>query len=136
MIKIIQNTIATIILFSLMLIISSCGSDADNSGDNDQNDVQEGQIDLTDFYAFYQKFHKDSIYQIDHISWPLEGLPSDADSATIASGTFYWTRDNWRMHKPFDFEMSEFKRQINPINDIMVSEQLVSFDIFDECDCT
>ena len=77
------------------------------------------------FADFYQKFHSDSLYQIEHTVFPLEGLPDHADSAAIAGNDFRWQAEDWRMQRQFDFEMSEFKRHIVPVNDMMVVERIV-----------
>ena len=63
-----------------------------------------------DFVAFYEKFHQDSAYQMAHIVFPLEGYPSQVDSATLADGTFRWQAENWRIHKMAAFTSSEFTR--------------------------
>ena len=41
-----------------------------------------------DFQVFYELFHRDSSYQMEHITFPLEGLPDYADSVDIADGVF------------------------------------------------
>lgn len=77
------------------------------------------------FAAFYQKFHSDSLFQMEHIVFPLEGLPDNADSTLITTNDFRWQAEEWRMQRQFDFEMSEFKRDIVPLNDRMVLERIV-----------
>ena len=82
----------------------------------------------SDFVAFYEKFHKDSLFQVAHIQWPLEGLPSDADSLTIESGDFKWTQDNWIMHRPLNMESGEYKRDFQPIGPDIMMEKILSAD--------
>lgn len=77
------------------------------------------------FADFYQKFHRDSIFQMSHIVFPLEGLPDNADSLTLANQDYRWLPENWRMQHQFDFEMSEFKREIIPLNENMVLERIL-----------
>lgn len=67
----------------------------------------------TDFTTFYDKFHSDSAYQMAHITFPLEGYPSNADSATLANGGFYWQKDKWIMHKMEGFSDSLYNRQFD-----------------------
>lgn len=45
----------------------------------------------SDFLQFYMKFHADSLYQMNHIIFPLE-LKNDSTK---------WTKDEWSLHKPF-----------------------------------
>ncbi|RMD68389.1 MAG: DUF4348 domain-containing protein [Bacteroidetes bacterium] len=77
-----------------------------------------------DFVAFYERFHQDSAFQMAHIAFPLEGLPPEVDSATLAAGTFRWTPENWTLHRPFDPD-SGFERTFVVYNDRMILEKLV-----------
>jgi hypothetical protein len=79
-----------------------------------------------DFSEFYQLFHSDSLFQVEHTVFPLQGLPDNADSATVAAGNFYWTPENWIMQRSMDFEMSEFKRELIPVNEMMVVEHILN----------
>ena len=84
----------------------------------------DSDIDLVDFYAFYQSFHIDSAFQMAHINFPLKGLPANADSLTIARGDFLWQEDEWRLHRPVDYENSEYQREIIPLSEDIVVEKI------------
>ncbi len=113
--------------YLILLILSgsflwSCGQES--SGPPDAGATR--QVELPDdFKAFYQKFHSDSIYQMEHIVFPLEGLPDKADSTTLASGNFKWNREDWRMQRAVDFDLSDYTRKIVPVNEVMVVEYIV-----------
>jgi hypothetical protein len=77
------------------------------------------------FADFYQQFHSDSMYQVEHIVFPLEGLPDNADSAAVASKTFRWTPETWRMQRPIDFQLSEYRREIVPLTETLVMERIL-----------
>ena len=77
------------------------------------------------FAEFYQRFHSDSVFQVEHIVFPLAGLPDQADSAMVAGGNFYWQAENWKMQKAIDFELSEYERQLLPLNKMLVEEHIV-----------
>jgi len=77
------------------------------------------------FADFYQKFHSDSMFQVEHIVFPLEGLPNNADSTTVADKTFRWTPETWRMQRQFDFQVSEYKREIVPLTETLVMERIL-----------
>jgi hypothetical protein len=81
-------------------------------------------IDLADFYAFYQSFHIDSAFQMAHINFPLQGLPANADSLTIAQRNFLWQEDEWRLHRPVDYENSDYQREIIPLSEDVVVEKI------------
>lgn len=84
-----------------------------------------GDTSMASFREFYKRFHQDSLYQIEHIIFPLEGLPDNADSINFVKNDFRWKLENWKMHRPFDFEFSDFKRQLEPISDQLVVERIV-----------
>lgn len=65
-----------------------------------------------DFTQFYERFLSDSLYQMQHIQFPLAGMPMDSDSITAQLGNYYWDAATWRMHKPMDFKGTYFKRTI------------------------
>jgi hypothetical protein len=65
-----------------------------------------------DFTRFYDRFLSDSLYQMQHIQFPLAGMPMDSDSSTAQLGNYYWDAATWRMHKPMDFKGTYFKRII------------------------
>ena len=77
-----------------------------------------------EFETFYKRFHEDSIYQINHITFPLAGLPPQADSATIVNEDFRWQKDNWVMQKNFDLENEEFTKEFAEIGNSMIIEQI------------
>ncbi len=83
-----------------------------NSSEGRENNMEPDSL-MESFMAFYQQFHRDSLFQINHIIFPLEGLPDNADSLTIALGNFRWKKEEWKMQKPFDFEFSEYGRKIS-----------------------
>ncbi|MBK7409201.1 MAG: hypothetical protein IPL49_06650 [Saprospirales bacterium] len=85
----------------------------------------EPAIDISDFYSFYNRFHLDSAYQMAHIIFPLEGLPPNVDSATLAGGNFHWQPEDWNLHQPVDYETSEFRREIKPVSEELVVEKII-----------
>lgn len=82
------------------------------------------QPDVNDFETFYDRFHSNPDYQMAHISFPLEGLPSNADAETIASGDFRWEAEDWQLHQPFDPANGEFKRELISFGNDMVIEKI------------
>jgi hypothetical protein len=89
-----------------------------------KNDRTPSSKNLDDFPAFYERFHSDPDFQLERITFPLQGLPKQADAETLASGTFRWTRDNWTIQQPIDTENSEFIREFLPLSDDMIIEKL------------
>lgn len=77
-----------------------------------------------DFLVFYDRFHSDSVYQLSHILFPLEGLPPDTDSLTANNGTFRWQKETWVLHKHFDSMEGNYTQQFIPFGANMVVEQI------------
>ena len=75
------------------------------------------------FEVFYDRFHRDSAYQMAHISWPLSGAPSAFD--TVYQGQdisgFTWAKEDWVIHKTFD-SRAEFDREYEVLGENMVNE--------------
>ncbi len=102
-------------LFFLAMIFFSCQQKS-NLNENEKKELPP------DFVAFYAKFHIDSIYQINHIQFPLPGFPSQVDSI---AGNFQWTKENWRMHRSEFFKDSLFTRSFEMPMPIVVNETVL-----------
>ena len=91
--------LVSIILFTFFL---SCGGDT-SSKKSYENSVFDAESSVPmDFMDFYMKFHQDSIYQMEHIQFPLKGMPAMAiDLAQDSINNFYWQEEEWKVHKPF-----------------------------------
>lgn len=63
-----------------------------------------------DFRTFFEKFHSDSLYQIQHVAQPLNGIPAMVKDESLLDGSYEWSRDNWVMHKPFNNIGDEYSR--------------------------
>lgn len=76
-----------------------------------------------DFDAFYQKFHADSAYQMQHIQFPLPGVSamSDEDPAT-----FRWEADAWQPHRLLDPQTTGFESEFVHLGDDLVIEKIIN----------
>ncbi|MCB0558408.1 MAG: hypothetical protein H6573_24350 [Lewinellaceae bacterium] len=110
--------IPILLITTLSLSLFSC---------RDQNDSklrEQLPAEYQDFADFYERFHQDSLYQMEHIIFPLEGLPRQADSTLIAGGAFRWQKDSWRMQRGFNLESSSFEQQLIPISEDLIIEKI------------
>lgn len=73
------------------------------------------------FEDFYKKFHEDSIYQIDHILFPLEGLPSISDNP--GTEDFHWDLQSWIMHRSFT-DFKDYDREFIVLDSTIVIEKI------------
>ena len=114
-----------LLLLLTTIVLMGCQNKSTNNSTEDSGDLpQNDKIDLAQFYEFYNLFHADTAFQIAHITFPLEGKPSE-DMEYAGTEKFYWQAENWIFHKAIDFETSQFKRKITPINDELVVEYIV-----------
>jgi hypothetical protein len=67
------------------------------------------------FLIFYDRFHEDSLFQLQHIVFPLEGRRPDSTNIT------HWQKDDWVVHRPFD-DMGIYKRGVFALNDIVIEK--------------
>lgn len=84
----------------------------------------ESANDLSDFQDFHNRFLRDSLYQIAHIQFPLEGIPDNADSSDVADGNFRWQLEDWKMHRKFDAKSNGFSVKFQPFGDNIVNEYI------------
>lgn len=92
---------------------------------------QASEIMLTDarlpadFVEFYRRFHSDSLYQIEHINWPLAGKQArQIDSGHVDLEEVRWQPETWRMQHAVDFSTGEFVQEFEPLGDVMVIERI------------
>lgn len=109
----------TALYFSFSLLLYACQSESATTTDNADTEAY-----LAEFEVFYDRFHLDSLYQIAHITFPLEGLPAQADSATLVDNRFRWQKADWRMHRPFNRYDNNFQREFLPIGKTMIVEKI------------
>ncbi len=83
---------------------------------------QETQGLPEDFVTFYNKFHNDSLFQIAHVEFPLEGYPSGNLKDSLSGEEFRWTLDKWHMHRLATFDSNEFTRTFESPMPIVVNE--------------
>jgi len=106
------------IFFIVILFFISCKQNTD------QSTTSSSSVSTTedDFDAFYKKFHEDSLFQMSHIVFPLDGLPNNVSDSILAIGKFQWQKEDWIMHKPFDATSEEFIREVDKQSNSLVVE--------------
>jgi hypothetical protein len=75
-----------------------------------------------DFEAFYERFHNDSVYQMEHIIFPLAGLPGGMNEESPIDDSFRWHPEFWEMHRPMLDEENEFIQQITILDEFTIVE--------------
>lgn len=81
-----------------------------------------GGTDLRqEFKNFYAEFHRDSLFQIEHIQFPLQGVSSNPSDHHAG---FRWERADWQMHRLFDEASTGFSSQFTWLGDDFVIERI------------
>ena len=73
------------------------------------------------FEFFYKRFHEDSIYQMNHILFPLEGEPDQSDTIAYTE-TYYHHPETWVIHKTFNERDTLFDRSFKSLDSTLIIE--------------
>ena len=79
---------------------------------------------IADFDNFYYRFHSDSIFQINHVQFPLQGIPSNAGELEIDETTFRWKKEDWVHHNLLTNPSFESNFQI--LDESLITEYILS----------
>lgn len=108
-------------LFSLIalivLVMTSCKSKTDTI-QTLSSDV--AAFETPSFLEFYKRFGEDSLFQMNHITFPLEGIKSAKDEDTVLDPNFRWTQEEWVLHQSFDDMDGTFVKEFLDLNGIVV----------------
>ena len=83
--------------------------------------TQKDQIP-PDFLIFYSQFHNDSTFQMQHIDFPLDGIPNYADSLTLVEKNFRWQEEDWELHKLTERRKESFHEDLVILEDWLINE--------------
>lgn len=104
------------ILLAIIALFIACNTKTDKPIAYEQRELP------ADFVQFYEKFHEDSLFQMEHIQWPLRGIPSTADSITWTDDDYYFMPDLWTIHTNSGFNDTTYVRTYKVLNDMMIME--------------
>lgn len=87
----------------------------------DHKSVNNYQENSENFNEFYSKFHSDSLFQVERITFPLKGYKrtTDDDPEKIDS-VYYWQKNTWEMHKNITIDSSVFKEEKVVNNNLII----------------
>lgn len=74
------------------------------------------------FRTFYDRFATDSVYQMQHIVFPLEGVRAHTDSLSQYDPNFKWEANTWKIHGPFDDMDGTFNREFISMKGIVIEK--------------
>ena len=73
-----------------------------------------------DFRSFYNQFHTDSVFQIQHITFPLDGIKKANDGPADILVAIKWQKNGWDLHKPFNDHNGTFERRFSIVGLIII----------------
>jgi hypothetical protein len=114
------------ILIITVIALSSCKKNQKTEVKEPALSAEETQTLPPDFMDFYKKFHSDSLYQMTHIQFPLQGYPTQVDNDTTVyiDESYRWLADKWIMHRMESFSDTAFTRKFDVPLPMAVSETI------------
>lgn len=111
-----------VLLFAVCTLLLGCAARQDSaSAPRLPYDLPGG------FAAFYEQFHKDSLFQMERITWPLAGQTGvSIDSNTVEVADVEWMPETWRMHRPADLDSGDYTQDFQMVGDFMVIERITT----------
>lgn len=94
-----KNKLVYLILF-LLTVGCKPSDSAPATSPKSEHEVLENGISAS-FWPFFEQWQADSVFQKQHIIFPLQGVPATTDEM-IEGETFYWQEADWLVHRPFD----------------------------------
>ncbi|MBK9150518.1 MAG: hypothetical protein IPM26_05765 [Saprospiraceae bacterium] len=109
---------SSLLVAALVIALSACRQNSVQNHAGGNIPVYESQ----EFQDFYEKFGTDSVYQMEHIVFPLEGMPALQDTSDVIPVDFKWQRESWIMHKPYDDMNGTFTREFIDFKGIVIEK--------------
>jgi hypothetical protein len=116
-------------LFIISIILSTSWLGCKDKKDSSDTVITESETIQDslprDFALFYDRFHTDSQYQMDHITFPLEGLPhASGDLDSLSTDRYFWQREEWKKHNHFNDPSGRFEHWYEVLDDKLVDHWL------------
>ncbi len=103
-----------------LLGLSACGNAGDGATDGAVDEAQLAKFSA-EFASFYERFHADSAFQTEHITWPLDGNIQQNDAGELVD--VHWQPEDWSVHKPLDLG-SEYVQEVDNSQPDLVIERV------------
>lgn len=117
-----RKKLTLFLLVSIILFLISCGGN--NSGlEGFPKGITKFDALPQDFQDFHKRFHKDSVFQINRINFPLRGLPAHFTEKDI---NFAWEDSTWILHKEFDTNLKTYSREWTIYENNEIEESITS----------
>ncbi len=104
------------LVFVLIIIIISCKSKLKETSES----IGTPTFETEEFLQFYDKFGKDSLFQMEHTVFPLEGMQRLKDTLDLPDKNFRWKQENWVIHRPYNDMDGTFSREFLDLHGIVI----------------
>jgi hypothetical protein len=112
------------LLISFILLMGVCVISCKQSNQKSSFSAENRQNLPTDFMDFYEKFHRDSQFQLTHILFPLKS--PDLDRSTVDNPVEkIWTPENWVLHQAFAEDDAAFTRKFQLLDEFLITEYIL-----------
>ena len=112
-------------LIAALTLLAACAGDPGAGGERARDatpETLEAPELPPDFRDFYERFHRDTAYQLANITFPLEGrILTDTATGRAIAGRF--ERGDWVVHRRFDLG-ADFARELAIIDDGLIFETI------------
>lgn len=116
------NSILLVSLVFCLAFVSCKNQPAKEVGQTAENTVELP----ADFVEFYKKFHDDSLFQMEHVQFPLPGRQAEREPDGTIKIALNWTPEEWKMMHLPPLNTGEFKRDFMPVTSSLISETIVT----------
>jgi hypothetical protein len=79
-----------------------------------------------EFKSFIEKFQSDTAFQMKRIYFPLAGKPIPLEGGFVLQDTFFWHRNNWKYHQPFDSIKGNVQYELRGLGFGVLGEYIIS----------
>jgi Domain of unknown function (DUF4348) len=107
------------VLFCCFLACKQKNQPANRSASSETGNSAE-ELLPADFTTFYDRFHTDSAFQMEHIVFPVDGVATVQEGDMIKRIAIKHTAQNWLMHRPV--EGTDYVKSYQLLGDKLVEE--------------
>jgi len=112
-----KNSSLSILIFTLLLV--SCKKAPAPHAEAEVDNYITKEIPAS-FMNFYERFHNDEEFQMEHIVFPLAG--HEQDGVTLEKVAMQWLKEDWVLHRPFNSYGGTFTRDYTNLHGIVIEK--------------
>jgi hypothetical protein len=116
----------TTLLLNLLILTSSCHLFVKNK--SSVREKESGAIEMIqseDFNHFYDAFLSDSLYQINHVQFPIEGMIAECDtSIELTKTNWKFLKDDFRSIKESELNSIKIEQSAGKVHFILIRNEI------------